>query len=111
MLITEMRIGLLKMERNRIMQAGSDISIGEVFLQFIAFLRANDVQVVHRTAPTRFMRCVHCRTASQPLIVYFGSPAALFIPGFQVRKLDLQYSSLKRIEASVIALNKMIILL
>src|SRR5436190_15527397 len=110
MLITEMRIGLLKMERNRIMQAGSDISIGEVFLQFIAFLRVNDVQVVHRTAPTRFMRCVHCRTTSQPLIVDLGSQAALFVPCFQVEKLELQYSGLQRVQAAVIALNEMVVL-
>src|SRR5437867_3080275 len=55
--VAQMRVCLLKMERNWIMDPGADILLSQVFLQLIALLRPDDIQVVHCTAPTWFRQC------------------------------------------------------
>lgn len=47
--ILKMAIGFLEMKRNRIVDAGSDSRLGEMFLNGVAVMDANHIQVVHRT--------------------------------------------------------------
>src|SRR5271156_2136354 len=77
---TKAFIGLLQMKRNRIVNTGIDLGIGEMLLQSIAIGHADDVEVMDRTRPCRAVRNDYTVRRRQQLVVTGSSLLALLVP-------------------------------
>src|SRR6185295_3176728 len=99
------------MQRYRIVQGRGNLSISEIFLHLIAFRDANYVQVIYSATPCWLEGCDHSVGTREQTIVGLRRGAPLFVPLLHGSQFDLQKPGLKRVHASVIAFDQVMVFL
>ncbi len=99
------------MNWNRVVDAGTNASLGQVLLQLVSLLRANHVEVIDSAGPGWLKWQNQARGYSaQRFVVTRRNLPTLLIPLREVTKFDLQDSGLNRIEPPVVTFHLMVIL-
>jgi len=101
------KVGVLEMQRDRVVEAGADAGFVEFFLEGFPVAGADDVQVVDRAGPFGF---VGDNDAGEEFVVASGSGASFGVPVIQVAELDSQKTGLDCIEAAVVAFEVVVVL-
>src|SRR5262245_44871499 len=93
------------------MQAGRDVTFGEILVEFVTPLSAdNDVQVIVSTAPTGLIRCLNILNPGEKLIVATRQLTPACVPFLEMWQFDRQQSCLESIQTSIITLDQMVVL-
>src|SRR3989442_5838432 len=109
-MVAHMQVCFLKMQWNRVVKSGLNVSLRKILLDFIASFQADNVEVIDPLAPPWLYRRLDLRTFQQ-FVVDLCNLAPLLVPLLEVRKLYSQYCGLQSVHPAVVTLDQVMELL
>src|SRR3954471_5490617 len=99
------------MQRNGVMDAGSDAGVGQLPLDPLSISDADDVEVMNGSRPGRDLRKHDGAAVGELLAIGLRVLPPLLVPGPEMTKLDPQHTSLNGVEPAVVPLHAVDVLL